>query len=119
MFIVEPDAAVRDGLRALINTLDIPVRAYSDATSFLDWYCAQHSGGGCLLLEAELTGLSSFDLLRTLRGRGVDIPAIVLVSTSNRVIAEQALAAGATEIIKKPLLDDKLLKSITRLLHRQ
>lgn len=115
-FVIEPDAAIRDGLTALINSQDIPVRGYENAETFLDFVCDRHPACGCLLLEAELPGLSSFELLRRLRRRGAHIPAIVLVSTPNRWIVEQALRAGAREVIEKPLLSEGVLNGMLRLL---
>lgn len=118
VYVIEPDAAIRDGLRAFLNTQDVPVFCYSDASVFLDFFCNQYSVDGCLLMEADLPGISSFGLLRLLRNQGVVIPAIVMVSTSSRRIAEQLLSAGAAEVINKPLLNGKLLKSILRLLEQ-
>lgn len=116
VFVVEPDAAICDGLTALINSQNIPVRCYKNAETFLDFVCERHPVCGCLLLEAELPGLSSFELLRRLPKHGVCIPAIVLVSTSNRWIAKQALNAGACEVIEKPLLNNGVLDAVLRLL---
>jgi len=119
VFVIEPDVAIRDGLTALLNTHKIPVQGYSDAEIFLDFVCHRRPVCSCLLLEAELPGLSSFELLRRLHSCGICIPAIVLVSTSNAWLAEQALKAGAREVIKKPLLNEGLLDSVLRLLAEQ
>ena len=54
--------------------------------------------------------MGSLAFLRCLKDRKVDLPVVVLTSTSNREIAEQALKAGAVEVIQKPLVADRLLE---------
>jgi FixJ family two-component response regulator len=73
---------------------------------------------GCLLVEADLAGMGSLALLRRLRAQNVDLPVVVLMSTSNRDIAAQALAAGAVEVIEKPLLSGQLLNRLRQLARR-
>lgn len=119
VFIIEPSAAIRDGLTALINTQNIPVRCYKNAEMFWDFVCDQQPVCSCLLLEAELPGLGCFELLRRLRSSGICMPAIVLVSTASKHLAEQALDAGARVVIKKPLLNEDLLDDVLRLLSEQ
>lgn len=118
VFIIDPDEAIREGLKALLDTLAIPVLCFPHAEAFLDATAGQRPNCGCLLVEANLPGLGSLPLLRRLRGEGVKVPVVVLASTSNRDIAEQALQAGATDVIDKPLVNDHLLKRLRQLLSR-
>ena len=39
VYVIDPDAAIRDGLTTFLGTLDIPVRSYSNAEAFLDSTC--------------------------------------------------------------------------------
>ncbi len=85
---------------------------YSNAEAFLDSNFTRNPVGGCLLVEADLHGMGSLALLKRLHARGFDIPVVVLTSTSNRDIADQALKAGATEVIEKPLVGARLLECL-------
>ena len=91
VYIIDPDEAIRDGLTTLLGTLDILVLSYPDARAFLDSTTAKSLSRGCLLVEANLPGMSSVALLRRLQDQGVDLPVVILASTSNHDIADQAL----------------------------
>ena len=116
VYVIDPDEAIRDGLTTLLATLDTPVLCYSDAQSFFDANTALSLSHGCVLVEANLPGMGSLALLRRLRAQGVDLPVVVLASTSNRDIADQALQAGAVDVIDKPLVNGRLLRRLRQLL---
>lgn len=116
VFIIDPDEAIREGLTALLGTLAIPVRCYPDAEAFLNSTVGQRRKGGCLVVEANLPGLCSLALLKKLRDEGCELPIVVLASTSNRDIAEQARRAGAADVIDKPLVNGLLLNRLQELL---
>ena len=116
VYIIDPDEAIRDGLTTLLGTLDIPVLSYPDAQAFLDSSTAESLSRGCLLVEANLPGMSSLALLRRLRDQGADLSVMILAGMRNRDIAGQALQAGAADVIDKPLVNGQLLKRLRQLL---
>lgn len=118
VYIIDPDEAIREGLQALLGTLAISVLCYPDAEAFLDATTGQRPNCGCLLVEANLPGLDSLALLRRLRAEGSQLPVVVLASTSNRDIADQALRAGVADVIDKPLVNGLLLNRLQQLLSR-
>lgn len=118
VYVIDADEAIRDGLTTLLGALDIPVRGYSTAENFLDAHTARSLGPGCLLVDANLPGMGSLALLWRLRAQRVELPILVLASTSKRYITEQALQAGAADVIEKPLVNGLLLKRLRHLLNR-
>ena len=112
VYIIDPDSDVREGVATLLATWDIPVTSYAEAQEFIDSEAPQGWKSGCILVEAQLRGLSCLDFLRRLRAKGNTLPVLVLASTSNRAIADQALSAGATDVIDKPLINHDLLESL-------
>jgi two-component system response regulator FixJ len=115
VYIIDPDKAVHDALAALLGATGSRVVCYSSAEAFLD-SDFMHSGmHGLVLAEVNLPGMGSLALLRQLRVQDVDLPVVVLTSTSNRDIADQALKAGAVEVIEKPLVHDRLLNRLHHL----
>ena len=112
VYVIDPDEAVHDALAALLGATGTRVVCYASAEAFLD-SDFMHSGmRGLVLVEVNLPGMGSLALLRRLRARGVDLPVVVLTSTSNRDIADQALKAGAVEVIEKPLVHGRLLNRL-------
>ena len=118
IYVIDPDKAVHDALTILLSATGTRVMCYSNAEAFLDSNFADNSIRGCVLAEANLPGMGSLALLRKLRAQGVDLPVVILTSTSNRDIADQALKAGAVDVIEKPLVRGRLLSRLQQLTHR-
>ena len=110
VYVIDPDEAVHDALTTLLGANDTRVVCYPDAEVFLDSGVVFRAMRGLLLLEANLPGMGSLALLRRLRDQGADLPVVVLTSTSDQDIADQASKAGAMEVIEKPLVSDRLLE---------
>jgi two-component system response regulator FixJ len=110
--LVDPDEAVHDALAALLRASGARVTCFRSAEEFLDSRTLADVEIGCLLVEANLPGMGSIGLLKHVRIQSVDVPIVVLASTSNRDIAEQALKAGALEVVEKPLISDRLLERL-------
>ena len=117
IYVIDPDEAVHDALTILLSAAGTRVVCYPNAEAYFDSTLAHSSGRGCLLVEANLPGMGSLAFLRRLRAQGVDLPVLVLTSTSNREIANQALKAGAVEVIEKPLVGGRLLNRLRHLDH--
>jgi len=115
VYVIDPDEAVHDALTTLLSTGATRVACYTSAEAFLDSGFVRRDMRGCVLAEANLPGMGSLALLRRLRACGVDLPVLILTSTSNRDIAEQVLEAGAAEVIQKPLVADRLLELLRAL----
>ena len=118
IYVIDPDEAVHDALTTLLGATGTRVVCYPNAEAFLDSSFVHRSMRGCLLAEANLPGMGCFALLRQLRAQGIDLPVVVLTSTSNRYIADQALKAGAVEVIEKPLVSGRWLNRLRHLVHR-
>jgi FixJ family two-component response regulator len=113
--VIDPDEAVDDALTILLGATGVRVVCYPNAEAFFDSTFAHSSTHGCLLVEANLPGMGCLAFLKRLRANGIDRPVLILTSTSNREIANQALKAGAAEVIEKPLVGSRLLKRLRHL----
>lgn len=108
IYVVDTDETVHDALAILLGADGTRIECYRNAEEFLVSNTVDRHLCGCVLVEADLPGMGSLALIRHLREAGVNLPVVVLASTSNRDIARQALKAGAAEVIEKPLLGDRL-----------
>jgi len=117
VYVIDPDEAVHEALAVLLGAVGTRVVCYPSAEAFLDSNFMDNGMRGLVLVEVNLPGMGSMALLRRLRDQGVDLPIVVLTSTSNCDIADQALKAGAVEVIEKPLVHGRLLKRIWHLVH--
>ncbi len=115
VYVVDPDEAVHDALTTLFGAAGTRVLCYVNAEAFLESGISSSATDGLVLTEASLPGMGSLALLRSLRDMGLDLPVVVMTSTSIRGVAEQAIKAGAVEVIEKPLLSDRLLQLLREL----
>jgi len=110
--IVDDDDAVRDSMRALLESLGFAVHAYSSGIDFLN------RGGerpnGCLLLDLHMPVMTGIDLLERMRSEGVNLPTIVITGRGDPILRERALRSGALALIDKPVTDEALLGAIGR-----
>jgi two-component system CheB/CheR fusion protein len=116
IFVVDDDSHLRQGMRDLLEADGRIVEDYGTCEAFLD---AFHPGReACLLIDAYLPGMSGLELLAQLRGAGHHLPAIVITGNSDVSIAVQAMKAGASDFIEKPVGRGELLASIDRALEQ-
>ena len=114
VFVVDDDAAVRQGLRFMLRVAEYDVEAFPSARSFLENYDPRR--GGCLLLDVQMPQMTGLDLQQQLNLRGWRIPVIFITGHGTVPLAIAAMKAGAFDFIEKPLREDSLLESIERAL---
>lgn len=68
-----------------------------------------------LLTDYKLPGLNGAELIRELRRRGRNIPAVVMSAYSDDDTIEDSLAAGAREVLGKPVAISKLMDLVADL----
>jgi two-component system CheB/CheR fusion protein len=110
VFVVDDDNEVREAMRAVLEDDGHTVETFSSSEDFLGAY--RPGRNGCLLLDAYLPGMNGVELLRRLRDRGDRLPAIVITGNSDVPIAVEAMKAGATDFIEKPISRSELLASL-------
>jgi two-component system response regulator FixJ len=115
VFVVDDDAAVRQGLRFMLRAAGYSVEAFLSARAFLEGYDPHR--GGCLLLDVQMPQMTGLELQQQLNIRGWRIPVIFITGYGSVSLAIAAMKAGAFDFIEKPLREEALLESIERALH--
>jgi two-component system CheB/CheR fusion protein len=114
VFLVDDDDALRQALRELLEAEGRTVEDFYSCEAFI---AAFHPGReACLLIDATLPGMSGLDLLRHLKAEGHLLPAIMLTGNGDIAIAVDAMKAGATDFIEKPIGRTALLACVDRAL---
>ena len=116
IFVVDDDANVRDAIRNVLEDDGRVVEEFSTCEAFLVSYRA--GGEACLLVDAYLPGMSGLELLSRLQQAGHKLPAIMMTGDSDVQIAVQAMKAGASDFVEKPVSRSDLLDSIERALEQ-
>jgi len=112
VFVVDDDDALRTDLRVLLEDAGRVVEDYSSCEAFLDAYVPGRAA--CLLIDARLPGMKGIDLLRLLRDRGDLLPAVMITGDGDVGLAIEAMRAGASDFIEKPVGRTALLASVAR-----
>ena len=116
IFVVDDDRSIRDAIRGVLEEDGRIVEDYAACEEFLEAY--QPGREACLVIDAYLPGMDGFELLRRLSGAGYRLPAIMITGNSDVPMAVQAMKAGATDFIEKPVSRDELLASVNRALEQ-
>ena len=70
------------------------------------------------MIDAYLPGMNGLELLRLLHDAGDRLPAIIITGNSDVPMAVEAMKAGASNFIEKPISRGELLDSIERALEQ-
>jgi len=116
IFVVDDDNHVREAIRAVLEEDGKTVADYADCETFLEAY--RPGREACLLIDAYLPGMNGLELLQRLHGAGHRLPAIMITGNSDVPMAVQAMKAGASDFIEKPISRSELLASVERALEQ-
>ena len=119
VYIVDDDAAVREGTQHLIESVGMRAEVFASGQEFLEFLRRPRTDApGCLVLDVRLPGLSGLDLQQALQQNGTPIPIIFITGHGDIPMTVQAMKAGAVEFLTKPVRDQQLLDAIQHAVDR-
>jgi len=110
VFIVDDDSDIRSYLSVLPNSLDLQIKIFNSAESFLAFY--QRGMAGCLVLDVFLSGMSGIELQQFMINNGYQIPIVFSSSTHDVSVSIQAFKAGAFDFIEKSKIETDFVPAI-------
>ncbi|MDI6451414.1 response regulator transcription factor [Anaerobaca lacustris] len=110
VFVVDDDAAARDAMQELMESVGLDVRTFASATEFLEVYDSQWRG--CVLLDVRMPGMSGLQLQEEMRRRGSHLPLIFVTAHGDIPMAVEALKKGAADFVEKPFGGQTLLDKV-------
>jgi len=116
VFVIDDDAAVRQSLQWLIESVNLPVITFGSAQEFLDKYDRERPG--CVLLDVRMPGMSGLELQERLTKDGCPLPIIFITGHGDIPMAVRTIKAGAADFIEKPFGDQDLLDRLHRAMER-
>lgn len=116
VFIVDDDANVRRSIEDLLSSVALRAEAFATPQEFLD--SKRADGGGCLLLDIRLPGMSGLDCQRRLAEAGVTIPIIFITGHGDVPVTVRAMKSGAVDFLTKPFRSQELLDAVHQALDR-
>jgi two-component system response regulator DctR len=110
VYVVDDDAAVRDSIQELVESVGLRAQTYPSAAAFLATFRPERPG--CLVLDVRMADMSGLELQKKLSASGVTIPIVMITGHADVPMAVHALKAGAVDFVQKPYRDQLLLDSI-------
>jgi len=112
--VVDDDAAVRQAVGNLLQSVGYDSVGYDSAEAFLA--NAPLARLGCAVFDIKLKGISGFALQERLALAAVALPIIFVTGHADLAMEQRALGAGAIAFLRKPIDADALLGHIAHAL---
>ena len=112
--IVDDSPAVLRALERLLKTANYTVRCYERPGDFLE--AAKVANDGCVILDLRMPELDGLQVQARLREMGNRLQVIFLTAYGNVKTAVQAMKAGASDFVEKPVADKALFAAIEKAL---
>lgn len=111
IILVDDEVAVCHALSVFLEISGYHVRAYHSAEAYLDMDDGETEG--IMLLDQCMAGMSGLELQAELTRRDISIPIIFITGHMDEQIYDEAVKAGAIDILNKPFRNERLLESIS------
>jgi two-component system response regulator FixJ len=110
VFVVEDEEPMRNALRRLLASAELPVQTFASAAEFLEKY--ERAGPGCMVLDLHMPGMNGLELQQELQARAITLPVIFLTGAASVPQAVSAMRAGAVNFLEKPFRNEELLEHV-------
>ena len=114
--LVDDDASVRRALQRLLRAAGFRVEAFEDGASYLG--APPLTEPSCLLLDIRMPRMTGFEVHRAASGTARAVPVVFITGHGDEGVREQGLAAGAVDVLFKPMDERALVAAIERALAR-
>jgi FixJ family two-component response regulator len=108
--LVDDDLAVLSSLQFLLELEGFDVAAFKSGMDLLSQPVLPDRG--CFVIDYSMPQMNGLELLARLRARRSTLPAILITGRPDRSIDQKAAHAGVLQVLRKPQINNGLLKSI-------
>jgi FixJ family two-component response regulator len=107
--IVDDDESFREALQSLLTLIGFRTEIFASAHDFLD--SPQFSNVSCAILDVSMPGMDGLELQRHLVATH-PIPIIFITDLRDANTREQAVRAGAINVLNKPVSEETLIDAL-------
>jgi signal transduction histidine kinase/CheY-like chemotaxis protein len=111
----EPFVAVTSEVLSRLGYEPVP---FSDSRAALAAFEAAPGQFDVVVTDALMPGMTGTTLASLVRHRRPDLPIVLISAYSGSILRQQALAAGVSELLTKPLQSREIATTLARVLHR-
>ncbi|HTV96735.1 MAG TPA: response regulator transcription factor [Steroidobacteraceae bacterium] len=110
VYIIDDDAAVREGLLDLFQSIGMDAIPFESPREFLQG--TRPDAPACIVLDIRLPGQSGLEFQRLLAQADIPLPIIFITGHGDIPMSVQAMKSGAIEFLTKPLREQQLLDAV-------
>lgn len=114
--IVDDDDAVRDSVKASLESAGYSCATYASPESFLN--NVENIAPGCALLDVRMPQMDGVTVLSELAARQCELPVIIMTGFADVPLAVKAMKAGAVDFVEKPCPREELIGAVERALSK-
>jgi two-component system response regulator FixJ len=108
--VVDDDEDIRNSLKMLFRSRNIPFLGFGSAEEFFEGF--QQKNVACVLLDVKMGATNGLDVLDQMRERGIYLPVVLLTGHADVPTAVRAMRSGAIDVVEKPYQDSVLLDKV-------
>lgn len=112
ILLVEDEPGVRRSLQLLLHARGYDVRSYASSAALVADPLVDEAI--CLVADYRMPEMDGLAVLRSLRARGWQRPAILVTAYGSPDLVERAMRAGFSAVIEKPLREHALADAVAR-----
>ncbi len=114
--VVDDDAALREALEGLFESVGLDSRTYATAHDFLS--APLPDKPGCILVDIRLPDMNGLDFQVRLTQLGVGVPVVIMTGYGDVPMSVQAMKRGAVDFLPKPFHDQDMLDAVLTAVER-
>ena len=109
--VIDDDDDVGDVLGGLLETMGYQVETYRSSRDFLSK--AKFDRLACLVVDQNMPSMTGLEMIETLSGRGITIPALLITGVHDTEVERKAANLGVMTVLEKPMSHHELLRFIS------
>ena len=113
ILVAEDNDFVRMQIVRFLSDAEYDVVEATDGNQALDFTLGQQDIALCIV-DVRMEPMDGFDFIRTLQGRDVHVPVILVTGDDNPDLLDVSGKLNVSAVLMKPVQKDRLLKTVER-----
>ena len=110
VYVVDDDAAARESLRFLLESVGLTVLDFGTPRAFLEF--RRPTVPSCLVLDVRMPEMTGIELLEVLRQGGSTMPVVMFTAFGDVPTTVRAFKAGAVDLVEKPSSGTQIIEAV-------